>query len=189
MGLLWGCSQRAAPQRPLGLPERSLATEPEIKVRLFDLAQFSCAVGTTSTITRFGGKPYAGELTVSCAPTEAGTSWVLQRGTKVLAKQRSTVLNLTSSGPMTIRKEVFPTTTISMRIEGDRLEVVGTFTLETYLPGVLQHELFAKWDLDTYKAQAVATRLILYGEKCKIDAENSGTCGPVPVTKSLWVVI
>ena len=42
-----------------------------------------------------------------------------------------------------------------MRIEGDRLEVVGTFALETYLPGVLQHELFAKWDLDTYKAQAV----------------------------------
>lgn len=158
LGLLWGCSQRATPQRPLGLPERSLATEPEIKVRLFDLAQFSCAVGAPSTITRFGGKPYAGELTVSCAPTEAGTSWVLQRGTKVLARQRSTVLNLTSSGPMTIRKEVFPTTTISMRIEGNRLEVVGTFALETYLPGVLQHELFAKWDLDTYKAQAVAAR-------------------------------
>ncbi|MED5322242.1 MAG: SpoIID/LytB domain-containing protein, partial [Planctomycetota bacterium] len=51
-----------------------------------------------------------------------------------------------------------PTTTISMRIEGDRLEVVGTFALETYLPGVLQRELFAKWDLDTYKAQAVAAR-------------------------------
>jgi len=38
------------------------------------------------------------------------------------------------------------------------LEVVGTFALETYLPGVLQRELFAKWDLDTYKAQAVAAR-------------------------------
>ena len=157
-GLLWGCSQRAAPQRPLGLPERSLATEPDIKVRLFDLAQFSCEVGAPSTITRFGGKPYAGELTISCDPTEGGTSWVLQRGTKVLAKQRSTELHLTSSEPMTIRKEVFPTTTISMRIEGDRLEVVGTFALETYLPGVLQIELYEKWDLDTYKAQAVAAR-------------------------------
>ena len=73
-GLLWGCSQRAAPQRPLGLPERSLATEPDIKVRLFDLAQFSCEVGAPSTITRFGGKPYAGELTVFCTQKDGGTS-------------------------------------------------------------------------------------------------------------------
>ena len=157
-GLLWGCSQQTAPQQPRSLPKRSLATEPEIKVRLFDLAQFSCDLGAPSTITRFGGKPYAGALTISCAPTKSGTSWVLQRGTKVLAKQRSTVLNLTSSEPMTINKEVFPTRTLSMKIEGDRLEVVGTFALETYLPGVLQRELIAKWDLDTYKAQAVAAR-------------------------------
>ena len=157
-GLLWGCSQQTAPQQPRSLPKRSLATEPEIKVRLFDLAQFSCDLGAPSTITRFGGKPYAGALTISCASTKSGTSWVLQRGTKVLAKQRSTVLNLTSSEPMTINKEVFPTRTLSMKIEGDRLEVVGTFALETYLPGVLQRELIAKWDLDTYKAQAVAAR-------------------------------
>ncbi|MEL7072407.1 MAG: SpoIID/LytB domain-containing protein [Planctomycetota bacterium] len=45
-----------------------------------------------------------------------------------------------------------------MRIEGERMEVVGRFALETYLPGVLQRELFAKWDIDTYKAQAVAAR-------------------------------
>ena len=157
-GLLWGCSQQAAPQRTLSFPERNLATEPEIKVRLFDLSNFNCEIGAPSTITRFGGKPYAGELTVSCTPKKGEVFWVLQRGTKVLAEQRSSVLKLTSSQPMTIRKEFFPTTTVSMRIEGDRLEVVGTFALETYLPGVLQIELFENWDLDTYKAQAVAAR-------------------------------
>ena len=157
-GLMWGCSQQAASQRPLRFPERSLAIEPEIKVRLFDLAKFNCEIGAPSTITRFGGKPYAGELTVSCTQKEGATFWTLQRGEKILAEQRSSVLNLTSSGPMTIREEIFPTTNLSMRIEGDRLEVVGTFALETYLPGVLQRELFAKWDLDTYKAQAVAAR-------------------------------
>ena len=109
---LWGCSQRTAPQRPLSFPERSLAKEPEIKVRLFNLAQFTCEVGAPSAITRFGGKPYAGELTISAAPTEGGICWVLQRGSKVLAKQSSRVLNLTSSKPMIVRKEVFPTTTI-----------------------------------------------------------------------------
>lgn len=157
-GLLCGCSQRTAPQQPLSLPKRSLAPDPEIKVRLLNLAQFSCEVGAPSTITRFGGKPYAGALVVSCTQKGDQNSWVLQRGKKVLAEQRSTVLNLTSSEPMTINKEVFPTKNLSMKIEGDRLEVVGSFALETYLPGVLQRELFKKWDLDTYKAQAVAAR-------------------------------
>ena len=118
LGLLWGCSQRTAPQRPLGLPERSLATEPEIKVRLFDLAQFSCEVGAPSDHHPLWREALRGRTHSFLAPTEGGITWVLQRGTKVLAKQRSTVLNLTSSEPMTIRKEVFPTTTISMRIEG-----------------------------------------------------------------------
>ena len=157
-GTLWGCAQRTTPQQPFKLPERSLATEPEIKVRLFDLDEFTCDVGAPSKIIRFGGKPYAGELTVSYTTEGLMPTWVLQRGKKVLAKQRSAILRLTSAEPITVQKTLFPTTSLAMRIEGERMEVVGRFALETYLPGVLQRELFAKWDIDTYKAQAVAAR-------------------------------
>ena len=157
-GILLGCSQRAVPQQALKLPKRSLAIEPEIKVRLFDLSEFNCNIGAPSKIIRFGGKPYAGELTVSCTTEESMTTWILRRGEKVLAKQRSARLNLTSPEPMIIRETLFPTTSLALRIEGNRMEVVGTFALESYLPGVLQRELFAKWDIDTYKAQAVAAR-------------------------------
>ena len=157
-GTLWGCAQRTTPQQPFKLPERSSATEPEIKVRLFDLDDFTCDVGAPSKIIRFGGKPYAGELTVSYTTEELMPTWVLQRGKKVLAKQRSAILRLTSAEPITVQKTLFPTTSLAMRIEGERMEVVGRFALETYLPGVLQRELFAKWDIDTYKAQAVAAR-------------------------------
>ena len=157
-GALWGCAQRTTPQQPFKLPERSLATEPEIKVRLFDLNEFTCDVGAPSKIIRFGGKPYAGELTVSYTTEGLMPTWVLQRGKKVLAKQRSAILVLTSAEPITVQKTLFPTTSLAMRVEGERMEVVGRFALETYLPGVLQRELFAKWDIDTYKAQAVAAR-------------------------------
>ena len=60
---LWGCAQRTTPQQPFKLPERILATEPEIKVRLFDLNEFTCDVGAVQNHPLWG-KPYAGELTV-----------------------------------------------------------------------------------------------------------------------------
>ena len=157
-GAMLGCFQRITPQQPLNLPERNLVTEPKIKVRLFDLAEFSCDLGAPSKIIRFGGRAYAGELTVTCTTEGSQPTWILRRGERVLAKQRSAVLQLTSSGPMTVLKKLFPTTSLAMRIEGDRMEVMGVFPLETYLPGVLQRELFANWDVDTYKAQAVAAR-------------------------------
>ena len=124
-GTLWGCAQRTTPQQPFKLPERSWATEPEIKVRLFDLDEFTCDVGAPSKIIRFGGKPYAGELTVSYTTEGLMPTWVLQRGKKVLAKQRSAILRLTSAEPITVQKTLFPTTSLAMRIEGERMEVVG----------------------------------------------------------------
>ena len=156
--VLWGCTQSTKPQESFNLPNRSLTTEPEIQVRLLDLAEFNCNVGAPSTITRLKGKPYAGELTVSCSQKGTQTNWVLRRGATVLVEQQSDVFQLTSSESMTVNTEIFPTTSLSMRIEGDRLEVVGTFDLETYLPGVLQRELYPNWHPNTYRALAVAAR-------------------------------
>ena len=156
--VLWGCTQSTKPQESFNLPSRSLTTEPEIRVRLLDLAEFNCNVGAPSTITRLKGKPYAGELTVSCSQKGTQTNWVLRRGATVLVEQQSNVFQLTSSESMTVNTEIFPTTSLSMRIEGDRLEVVGTFDLETYLPGVLQRELYPSWHPNTYRALAVAAR-------------------------------
>ena len=158
LGMLWGCAQRTNTEESFNLPNRSLTTEPEIRVRLFDLAEFNCDVGAPSTITRFGGKPYAGVLTLFCTQKGNQTSWKLQRGKIVLGEQRCDVLEITSSEPMAVNGQVFPTKSLSMRIEGDRLEVVGTFPLETYLPGVLQRELYQSWHPNTYRALAVAAR-------------------------------
>ncbi|MEX0654414.1 MAG: SpoIID/LytB domain-containing protein [Phycisphaeraceae bacterium] len=39
-----------------------------------------------------------------------------------------------------------------------RFDVVNHVPMETYLPGVLERELFGSWDLDAFKAQAIAAR-------------------------------
>lgn len=40
----------------------------------------------------------------------------------------------------------------------NQLDAVNHLPMEQYLPGVLERELFASWELDAYKAQAVAAR-------------------------------
>ena len=40
----------------------------------------------------------------------------------------------------------------------DAMDVVNHVPLEAYLPGVIERELFPKWPLETYRAQAIAAR-------------------------------
>lgn len=44
------------------------------------------------------------------------------------------------------------------RTEQGTVDVVAVVPLETYLPGVLAKELYRTWDLETFRAQAVAAR-------------------------------
>jgi stage II sporulation protein D len=45
-----------------------------------------------------------------------------------------------------------------VRVPGDGLDLVMDVPMETYLPGVVAKELYGSWDLDTFKAQAIAAR-------------------------------
>jgi len=47
----------------------------------------------------------------------------------------------------------------------ERFDVVATMGVESYLPGVLTHELFKDWPRQTYEAQAVASRTYALHER------------------------
>lgn len=49
--------------------------------------------------------------------------------------------------------------------EGERLDVIAAMPLETYLPGVLDGELYATWSLGTFEMQAVAARTYALHER------------------------
>ncbi|MEO0588697.1 MAG: SpoIID/LytB domain-containing protein, partial [Planctomycetota bacterium] len=78
-------------------------------------------------------------------------------GTWKLASAR---VEPTDAGPITIGENSLPgSVVLHPSAAGDgRLDVVNHAGLEAYLPGVLTRELFPKWPLETYRAQAVAAR-------------------------------
>jgi stage II sporulation protein D len=45
-----------------------------------------------------------------------------------------------------------------VRVPSGGMDVVMDVPMETYLPGVVAKELYGSWDLDTFKAQAIAAR-------------------------------
>lgn len=49
--------------------------------------------------------------------------------------------------------------------EGDRFDIIATMPMETYLPGVLDGELYATWSLGTFEMQAVAARTYALHER------------------------
>ncbi len=49
--------------------------------------------------------------------------------------------------------------------DGDKLDVIVTMPVETYLPGVLDGELYASWSLGTFEMQAVASRTYALHER------------------------
>lgn len=158
MGIPLGCSQQTAGRKTLDLPLRTPAVEPTIKVRLLDLPTSILKVGDSSTITRFGGKPFAGPLTISYTKENKGSTWKLLRGSQVLTEQQGGTLDLSSPSDFLINGTQFPTNSLSLRHQEGMIEVVGAFGLETYLPGVLQRELYSQWHPNTYRALAVAAR-------------------------------
>ncbi|MBK9189090.1 MAG: SpoIID/LytB domain-containing protein [Phycisphaerales bacterium] len=52
------------------------------------------------------------------------------------------------------------------------LDVVAQMGVETYLPGVLTHELFKDWHRQAYEAQAIAARTYALHERARARGEN-----------------
>lgn len=51
-------------------------------------------------------------------------------------------------------------------------DIIVTMSVESYIPGVLTHELFKDWPRQTYEAQAVAARTYALHERWRARAEN-----------------
>lgn len=55
-----------------------------------------------------------------------------------------------------------------------RFDVIVSMPIETYLPGVLMHELFKDWPRQTFEAQAVAARTYALHERARARREGKG---------------
>lgn len=159
------------PPRPLPVPP---AEEPDIRVRIAALAP-----GTAATVGGGGQRlvvvPVAPDAEGAgasrpaprmAAPVQASlgaSGWSLRdaAGMSISWPAEVTQLRLdAASGPAQVQWNgaQWPGHMRLVRTPAGGIDIVMDVPMERYLPGVIAKELYGSWDLDTFKAQAVAAR-------------------------------
>jgi stage II sporulation protein D len=110
--------------------------------------------------------PSGGGVQVLSGPVEFGlapTGWTARDAAGMRAAWPAEVAQLqvtAASGPSQVdwSGSTWPGDMRLVRVQSGGIDVVMDVPMETYLPGVVAKELYGSWDLDTYKAQAIAAR-------------------------------
>ena len=107
------------------------------------------------------GTAYVLSGPVECSRTAAG--WAARDAAGVRAAWPADVAQLVvtaASGPSQVEWNgiTWPGHMRLVHVPSGGIDVVMDVPMETYLPGVVAKELYGSWDLDTYKAQAIAAR-------------------------------
>ena len=160
------------PPRPRPLPP---AHEPDIRVRIAEVDPGAAArVGARGqrlqlSIAQMDGHetpPSGSGPRVLSGPVEFSSSasgWSARDAAGVTASWPAGTAQLqveAASGPAQVEwsGSTWPGRMRLVRMPSGGIDVVMDVPMETYLPGVIAKELYGSWDLDTYKAQAIAAR-------------------------------
>jgi len=110
--------------------------------------------------------PTSGSAYVLTAPAEfalSASGWSARDAAGTLAEWPADVAQLSviaERGPSQVEWNgiTWPGHMRLVRVPSGGMDVVMDVPMETYLPGVVAKELYGSWDLDTFKAQAIAAR-------------------------------
>lgn len=160
------------PPRPRPVPP---SHEPDIRVRIAEVDP-----GTTARVGARGqrlsvsiaqmaahetvpasdhAKALSGPVDIALGPA----GWTARDSAGVRAAWPADVAQLrvtAASGPSQVEWNgiTWPGDMRLVRVASGGIDVVMDVPMETYLPGVVAKELYGSWDLDTFKAQAIAAR-------------------------------
>lgn len=157
--------QPVGPRYPPLTPIATIRSEPIVRVRV---AMNESIVRLTGTGPLQVAPPQgqALSLTPPVMVTRRGNAYVLSpsQGQAVQWAVHELYIRSTTGGAVGVGGSTYPAT-ISLhgaRDEDGRslpgVDVVNHVGVETYLPGVLEHELYASWEAEAYRAQAIAAR-------------------------------
>ena len=160
------------PPRPRPAPP---GYEPDIRVRIAEVDPGAAArIGGRGQRLRLAiarmaedetmpaqGTAYVLSGPIECSRTAAGWSARDSAGMRAAWPADVAQLHVTAaSGPSQIEWDgtTWPGQMRLVLVPSGGIDVVMDVPMETYLPGVVAKELYGSWDLDTYKAQAIAAR-------------------------------
>ncbi len=184
LALLGACATAGPGESPYGQPPRSqggepatrgfdaaaalhgprlseIADEPMVRIRVARAkATLTISADAGVTFRAAGGEPLRlmGPVTVGRA---AGV-WRLTdaRGVAMEFRGQRLEVDPSSRGITHLQGAAYPgrITLLAAEKSANGLDAINTVGMETYLPGVLQRELFASWHPAAFEAQAVAAR-------------------------------
>ena len=151
------------------------SSEPDIRVRIAEVDPGAAArVGARGQRLRVSIAKMAGDETVPAGSTAfvlsgplelalAPSGWTARDAAGMRSAWPADVAELyvtAASGPSQVEWNgiTWPGDMRLVRTASGGIDVVMDVPMETYLPGVVAKELYGSWDLDTFKAQAIAAR-------------------------------
>jgi stage II sporulation protein D len=162
-----GVTDANRPGQPSRGPRlETLTSEPNIRVRIVT-AQPRAELGAGTSLT-IG--PAGGTAPETSRPRRFAAPVTLRheaQGFLITDGQRRTVrwalpalaIRATEGQTVTLDGRAYPGLLVAVPAsDRDKLDVVNHVPLETYLPGVLEKELYASWHPATFRAQAIAAR-------------------------------
>jgi SpoIID/LytB domain protein len=189
VAVLWlgGCETVDGIKRDIGLDDRvpalKFTAEPDVRIRIArDQTQATCT-GPAQLLVRIVGAPtgelVSGPITITC-----GTAgFTLADGAarrksfgngvdlEILASNPMSADSATSalaSESLVVNSTKYPGFVVLRGKWGQssgRFDIIVDMPIESYIPGVLTHELFPDWPRQTFEAQAVASRTYALHER------------------------
>jgi stage II sporulation protein D len=164
--------------------------EPEIRVRVHKSVGTLQVGGPPRVIVRAAGAGagtpefVATPITITSSTegvtvTDAGgrkRQWKFGTNLEVVVSDgRADGIPLSPNQSLRVDKTAYPGfVTVTPRWDSDasKFDVIVTMGIESYIPGVLTHELFRDWPKQTYQAQAVAARTYALHERWRARRER-----------------
>ncbi len=148
-----------------GISVREVGREPVVRVRIAQQVQRATLGGAP------GGGGAGGGSRINISGTAmAGPVEVQRHGGRFAVRSTSTPgpwlgfdtarlhIAPAAGGHVSFQGSEFPGQLILLARDGAGFDVINAVPIESYLPGVLERELFPKWHRQTYEAQAIAAR-------------------------------
>lgn len=140
----------------------TIRSEPVVRVRIARQADRLVLRGvsqggavTVSEVAPGGGNAHRFESPVTV--TTRGGAFRIRDAAGRSGTWRAESLAVRAPGGVAVDAVAYPGT-IRLRVRGSGLDAVNHVLLETYLPGVLEKELFPDWHPRAFEAQAIAAR-------------------------------
>ncbi|MEX2217092.1 MAG: SpoIID/LytB domain-containing protein [Phycisphaeraceae bacterium] len=156
-----GCESTPPPIPTSGMRIATIHTEPMVRVRIKRNAAFVDLAATGGLRIGPPGHASPRDMPGPIRVTHDGQQFIITPATSLAMAWPAEALSITpiSGGNLLVDGQPYPhRVNVHSLSTPTQLDAINHLPMEAYLPGVLNKELYAAWELEAFRAQAIAAR-------------------------------